>query len=489
MRQINNSNKAYSLNTNDRRTLFFLLFVPCLLIIRVLDNDTWFLLNSGRYVMEYGIPHIEPFSIHQDLQFVLQQWLTDVIFWVTYNNHGENGLFLIVTICYLIITFLMFKLCMKISEGNFFVSFSITLLSSILVFTYMVTRPTIFTLVIIMIELNALENYTKNGKINNLIILPILSLIMINLHAALWPMLFVMMLPYVVDSIKFKVGFIESEGYGVKNLIIIFIAMVLIALVNPYGLDSMTYLYKSMGYPYIKNILEIMHPYVNNSTGALIYIYIFLTVSIYVFYRKGSSKIRYALLTLGTIYMVLTSIRNITYFGLCSLFPLAYYLKDINIEKNNQSKKNKKLRIILVFLIVVTLMFVGYKNIEQNKTNVPYSDLNNTIDYIFANEDTRNIVLYTGFNEGALTQFRGLPSYIDPRAEVYFKKHNNKDDIFNEYFDLLEGKVHYKKVIEKYKFTHLIVTKEDLLFEYLANDVEYKIIYENKTYRLYKKIT
>ena len=54
-------NELNNFGKNDKTFLLFLLFIPCILIRRVLDNDTWFLLNSGRYVMEHGIPYIEPF--------------------------------------------------------------------------------------------------------------------------------------------------------------------------------------------------------------------------------------------------------------------------------------------------------------------------------------------------------------------------------------------------------------------------------------------
>ena len=174
-----------------------------------------------------------------------------------------------------------------------FVSFAITFLTSVLIYTYMVTRPTIFTLTLVMIELNVLERYVMTGKNKYLLVLPALSLMMINLHAALWPMLFVMILPYIVSSFRFKIGIIKNEGFDNKYILMTVAAMILIAFVNPYGLDAITYLIRSIGYPNMKNIIEIQHPYVMNFTGALVYVYIFLTALIYIFYRTGKTKLRY----------------------------------------------------------------------------------------------------------------------------------------------------------------------------------------------------
>lgn len=476
-----------NLNKRDRRLLFFIMFVPCLLIRRVLDNDTWFLLNSGRYVMEHGIPYMEPFSIHENLKFVMQQWLTDVAFWNLYNKFGEQGLFMLVTICYATIILLMFKLTMSISDRNFMVSFSVTMISSILIFTYMVTRPTIITLILVLLELNALESYVKSKNYKYLFILPILSLFMINMHAALWPILFILILPYIVGAFQFKfVSFVRDE-YNINHLLLSVIAMIIVAFINPYGIDAMTYLINSSGYPYMKKILELQPPYINSIPGALIYFYIFSIVLIYIFYRTGKFKIRYLLLTLGTTYMVLISIRNITYFAICSSFPIAYYLKDIGINQNNAiNNKFIKLRLLLITLITAALVIGIYFGNINNSTYKNYSDLNSAVDYLLKSDDTSNIKLFTGFNDGSLVQFRGIRTYIDPRAEVYFIKQNGKDDIFNEYFDLITGKIYYKDIINKYKFTHMLITKGELLDTYLNRDTDYEIIYENEEYNVYK---
>lgn len=478
-----------NINANDKRILCLLLFLPCLLIRRVLDNDTWFLLNSGRYVMEHGIPYIEPFSIHKNMEFVMQQWLTDVVFWNVYNKFGENGLYLIIFLCYGIIIFLMYKLTMKVSQENIFISFIVTLLSSILIYAYMVARPTIFTLVIVMIELNLLENYAANRNKNYILSLPILSLLMINLHAALWPILFVIILPYIIDSFKLKIGPFGSDGYGSKYLIFSVLTMLVVAFINPYGTDAMMYLIRSTGYPEMNNIIEIMPPSINKLSGVLIFSYIAIVVCIYLLYRKGHIKVRYMLLTAGTIYMVLSSIRNITYFAIGALFPIAFYLKDFSLKEssNNNKKRNIKLRSVLIILIIAIICTSNFILANKNNTYTKFLELNNTIDFILNNEDISNVVVYTGFNDGALVQFRGLPSYIDPRAEVYFSKHNRKEDIFNEYFELQSGRVHYKKILDKYNFTHLIVSEDDILHIYLAEDNDYCLVYSNEKYNLYKK--
>ena len=42
--------------------------------------DTYFVMNLGRYIEENGIPYVDPFTIHENLQLVAQQWLSGIFF-------------------------------------------------------------------------------------------------------------------------------------------------------------------------------------------------------------------------------------------------------------------------------------------------------------------------------------------------------------------------------------------------------------------------
>lgn len=66
--------------------LFIFLIASILLLITSrFNNDGWFLLNSGRYVENFGIPYTEPFTIYKDIHFVMQQWLFALGIWEIYE--------------------------------------------------------------------------------------------------------------------------------------------------------------------------------------------------------------------------------------------------------------------------------------------------------------------------------------------------------------------------------------------------------------------
>ena len=77
-------------------------------LLRVIDNDFWFLINQGRYILNQGFPIIEPFTIHYNFSFVIQQWLTDVIFYTIYHTFGHLGIILLLFVMTILIIYLLY---------------------------------------------------------------------------------------------------------------------------------------------------------------------------------------------------------------------------------------------------------------------------------------------------------------------------------------------------------------------------------------------
>ena len=127
----------------------------------------------------------------------------------------------------------------------------------------------------------------------------------------------------------------------------------------------------------------------------------------------------------------------------------------------------------------------------------------NSLDYLLDNNKPSDITLYTGFNEGAYPEWMGIKCYIDPRAEVFLKKNNLKEDIMEEYYLLQIGKIDVSSFLEKYKFSYLLVPETDYLYDNMSDVDNYKIVYNNISinefsvdtynekikYKIYKRIS
>ena len=68
---------------------------------------------------------------------------------------------------------------------------------------------------------------------------------------------------------------------------------------------------------------------------------------------------------------------------------------------------------------------------------------------------------------------------------MFFKKANKKDDIFKEAVAIERYCYHYKDFIDKYKFTHMVVSKEECLYHLLKED-NVKIIFEDEEYVIFE---
>ena len=65
--------------------------IPAIRSAGTLDTDGWFLLASGRVVVESGIPSTNPFTAIAGQGIVLQQWLHDTWLYLYWKAAGYAG--------------------------------------------------------------------------------------------------------------------------------------------------------------------------------------------------------------------------------------------------------------------------------------------------------------------------------------------------------------------------------------------------------------
>lgn len=472
--------KNMLVNYHPSKKMLFLYFnIPLILVLfwRVEYNDIWFLLNHGKYVLNNGFPSIEPFTIHQNFSFVMQQWLSSVIFYLSYSLLGKYGLLILTLLVTGYIIFISYKLCMLLSDNRYSLSVLIsTIVTTLLAASFITSRPHIFTFAIIITEIYLLEKYIKEEDKRYLYPLPLLSLLEINLHASMFFMQFAFILPYLIDSFKYKIGPLKSSGYKKKPLFITVILMFLVGFINPYGINAITYIFSSYGNSYINEIVEEMLPVViTDSVGKVSFFLIFMIVSIYIFYRKNDIKPRYFYLLIGTIYLTLSSQKGLSYLIIGGILPLAYYLK-LAFKKDTVKEKKKSYSYLLSSscLVVISLLVV----IGTDSMTFTYK-FKEGIDYLLENNKASDITLYTGYAEGAYPEWKGIKCYIDPRAEIFLKGNNKQKDIMEEYYLLQMGNLDVNEFLEKYKFDYLLVIETDYLYNNMDDIENYKLVYEN----------
>ena len=354
-----------------RYGLFLSMFIGLLFIMPVMDNDGWFILNSGRYVLENGIPVTEPFTIHEGLHFVMQQWLTDVLYWEIYHYAGMGGLLCMLHVAAIALIYAYYRLAKLVSRGNEHTAIVLSMFMGVLVcLTFIRTRPQLLSSLIFILEIFCLESYLQTRKKKYILLLPILSLLLINLHAAMWPMLLVFLLPYLIENLlqkKLPCQFATEQVLDVRTFLTAAGLILLCGFINPYGWEAMTYVFRSYGYEEINMIVGEMHALDIHLPLGKLYYAIFL--GILVLYARKSLPVRYVLLTVGTIYMALNAVRSIFLFLVVGTVPVAFIycqwkgLRDTaDVE---QQKKNRRIRSIMIGLLTVTVIFIISKRHEE----------------------------------------------------------------------------------------------------------------------------
>lgn len=528
----------------ERKTLFFLsMFIGLLFISRSLDNDIWFLLSHGRYVVQYGWPTTDPLSMHEGLDFVMQQWLSAVIFWESYVIGGESGPIAVVYVVSTAIIYAYYRLLRLISQGNRNIAVAVTALVMVFVCAlFMVTRPQIFSLLIFILTVYLLEKSTKTISWQRYFAFFLLSVLLINLHAAMWPLMAILVVPYLVE----KIVRLDKKGYFLHQVetpwcsyALLFGIILAAGFLNPYGIDAMSYTAHSYGIDTINQIVGEMHPLTfNDILGKIGFALIAFLI---VLFSKERFPIRWVLISLGMTVLALSAHRSFVLFVTLGLLPTVYYFRHWQGLPESGTEcitVNKRFCVIMMLLILATYAYGIYHSktsILLSLEQVPliskiiisiitvfvliietrYGEIRRiksisirllclctivltllslipflaifkpeepltkqAVDTILSEDAQASPTVWTNYDNGDYAEFKGLRPYIDTRAEVYLKANNHQKDILQEYYDLETAAISYQEFLSRYHFNYILTVKKDFLYTYLKEDPDYQLILE-----------
>lgn len=471
------------------KLLFILLPVVGLFMLSLYpDNDFFFLYPTGEYIVNNGIPFKDFLSMHGNMDIIVQQWLIDVIFYGLYSKLGIVGLTAFIALCYIAFSVLMYRLCYLISENWFSAAVCAFVADIFISGLYMTTRPHAFSFVLFVLELFALESYVKTKKPLYLALIPIVSLLLINAHASMWLMMFVLALPYAAEAIPFKFKKIKQEPCcNFRALLITGAVSFAVGFINPYGFKAMTYIFTSFGYDEInKLVFEMKSPSLKDTLGILYFALILAVAVVTAITRYKNFKTRFVLLFTGTLILAMMNYKSMGLFFIAAMPAYCYYLKDVDfkitIEKNKKRTKKETVRLCVLSVLLVAVgacaVFAAVSTDKKEVEKSPYESLNEAVKIL--DSEKGDIVLFTGFDYGQYLEFKGYHPYIDGRAELFLKDNNHEYDYLKEYYDMITGKLDYKEFVDRYNFTHLIVNKnEPDLYKGLLSDGDYELIYED----------
>lgn len=528
-----------------------LIAIFCIAITPVtLQNDTYYTIKIGEHIQNNGIDMKDQFSWHEDLNYTYPHWLYDLLTYKIYSQFGMMGIYLTTCLLSCILGITLFFVSSKISK-NKLISFFVTIGAMYLLKGYIAARAQLVTFILFILSLYFIEKFLENRKIRYGIGLVLISTLIANLHVAVWPFLFILFLPYIgeyviavladiiiyrkveerilkikikyssnnkealekfqkeLDELQAKVSKIKvkrskaiqnpykikiTKNKNVKWLILIMIICAFTGLLTPLGDTPYTYLAKTMQGNTTQNINEHLPMTIAGQPEVLCTIIIFLAV---LTFTKIKIKLSDLFMIGGLAFLMLESRRQLSMFSLIGSVILSKLIVELITcyDKELLEKINKK--ILHPFIIICMIVLVGWQTYDNVKTKYNDKFIDETqypvkaCDYILENIDLSKARFYNEYNYGSYMIYRGIPVFIDSRADLYAPEFSGlKDDIFTDFIDVSSIGTFYEDILEKYNITHVILysnSKMSMIIDE-TKDPHYSKIYKDDYFVIYERV-
>lgn len=517
-------------------------------IPKTLQEDTFYMVKVGEYICQNGIEvidnQVEPFTWHEGMIYTYPHWLLDVIFYLIYNAFDMMGIYAFTVIIGIIIYVLIYYTNVKITK-NYIISAIITIISIYLLKGFITARAQIITFICLLLEIVWIERFLETKKKRYGIGLVVLPIVLANCHAALFPMYFVIFLPYIAEylisygnkeeiyqkrikrknkkrlkwqekgkqkrvekiekslkQLEEKVKVIEDKRQTKQNkieiqrnrnvrwLIIIFIVCIFTGMITPLKDIPYTYMIKSLMGNTMDFILEHQSVVLIQSIALLV---IFFVIQALLFSNKVKIRLQDIFMLVGMSILALISYKQFPIFWIsvmCIMNKLVEMVVSDTIKEKVKKGLNKVLTIkgmLYTILVLMVLFLVQYKEIAgQNYIDSDEYPVLAT-EWLKTNVKIDKMKLFNDFNYGSYLLFKNIPVFIDGRADVYDPKFNGKqEDVFTDYMTTTSLQVWYADIFQKYGITHIMIKDNSNLNLFLQRNISYKKIYDDGTFSIYE---
>ena len=442
---------------------------------------------------------------------------------------------------------------------NDLVSFFITLAIMYLLKNFIAARAQLVTYILFALTILFIENFIATGKKRYAVGLIIIPIIIANVHAAVWPFYFVLYLPYIVEYIlaafsesqiyyKLVIKFnkrklkkmtlknkpqekidamtkkiddwqavmekaemkrikrrehpykiILNKDNNIKYLIIIMIICIFTGFLTPIGTTPYTYLPKTMAGNTMNSISEHLPLTLINDLKTLTVIVLFLLILIF---TDTKIKLRDLFMVGGLLLLAFMSRRQVSMFVLIGGIVFAKLIVAL-IDKYDTKGTEQTMKAmtsmagrIITLLLGIIVSFMLYRG----KPNSPIIDESSypvkACDYILENIDISTMRIFNEYNYGSYILYRGIPVFIDSRADLYTPEFNGKKneegkyvgrDIFSDCINISNISTYYENKFEEYGITHVVMTKKSKLNMFISRDDNYNKIYSDDNFVIYER--
>ena len=348
------------------------LIVSYLITQKIFQNDTFYSIKVGESIFKNGIDMKDHFSFIPDLAYSYPHWLFDSFIYLVYSLGGFQFIYLSIIALGFILLFTIYNCSIKLGN-NKYVSYLLILLFSFFLNGYITARAQIFSYIFFIVILYSLEKLRKTEKKRYLLYLFLSSLMIANMHAAVWLFIFALFLPYIVQDIiyliinKFNLSFvrlfnIEIEKSHLKITMIALLLCFLTGFLTPNFLVPFTYYFNTVSGVSLEHINE--HSAITIKSYSHIYLMCFATMAL-LLNKKSKIRLNELFLLFGLFIVAFLSIKNISLLLILSLFTYIRLFSNFDYSEIEPYLWNKYF--ISGLLLIFGIAFVVFYNSNSKK--------------------------------------------------------------------------------------------------------------------------
>ena len=438
------------------------------------DSDGYFLIASGREILNNGFSYYHPFSVAHDMYYVMQQWLYTVyLAWL--DNFGIPA---VLFGTFLITGLLVYTETIFLQQRNKTIPVAIAICLSLFFIccnlAYMVNvRPEAISVVLMIFQFICFERYKKSLQLKTLLPLPLIFLLEANFHMSMIFVHIAFLIPYFLKLPIKILNFFNLKDTHIpfdKNIQKVLLISFFVSLINPYGLEGISYLYNSLTantFDYIF-ILEVSKLQLVSLHGIS---FLLMFVLLWALTKKKKVSSETFLFVLGINAMYSLAIRN----SMFIIISMLFLASELNYNLLQIKECSKRLLIYPLIVMIVGfynlftmgISFDSYNSVINEKEKLPINCVNYLDEY-----EQKDVKVFTGFSWGGYLEYRGYKNiFIDARPELYMSKLNKTENsplIEYSYFavrgnsDSLSSKENVDEIeafLEKYNFKYILLDK------------------------------
>ena len=492
------------------RRLFVALFLLALFTMAVretLDPDMWWHLRTGEYILQEGLPRQDIFSFTvPDHAWVTHEWLSQLFMWLVYQVGGLPGL-IVVFAAIITLTFGLVYLC---CDGRPYLAAFVVLLVAVASAITWGARPQMFNLLLTAVFVFVVEG-VRSGRLGRrwFWLLPALMVLWVNLHSG-YLLGVVLLATYVVGEAaeQWLGGRFPGRGtttttrphldsQSIRTLALATGASFLAALLNPSGYVIWIYPFETLGSSAMQAYIQEWQPpdfhfAIFWPFAALFFLGI---VSWWAGYRAGGSAPAGSdvLLFLGTGAAGLLSARHIPLFAIvaapivCRSLWLALAgtrLERALLPTTRQKPPGRVLALanwLLLLLAVLGAALWTSSKIMANDAAIAERYPVAAVDYLQAS----GLASQPGYNQygwGGYLIWRGLPVFVDGRADVY------GDPFLFYYLQTFELADNWQEPLDDYQVAYVLMDRGSPLTTLLATSDAWREAYSDAQAQIFVRV-